>query len=176
MRLAVLVGVSALLVACGKPDASKNATSAAPPATAATPATKEACPSDGTWSECSVIYRLERSGVAPKNDSTAEVSEKTLGGRTLLLKIGLSAQLEAHIYADSAARAADGAKLDRKAFVDGVATQSIKRERTLIESANLIAMLTSINPRQRERVYNALAAGPPQPEQPQTMKPVKSKP
>ena len=175
MRSAAVFAVIALLSACGKPDAPKNATNAVS-STPAAPPTKADCPADGMWAECSVVYRLERSGVAPKIDSTAKPSEAALGGRTLMLKVGLSAELEVHLYPDSTARAAAGARLDRLAFVNGVANQSIKRERTLVESANLIAMLTSINPRQRERVYNALAAGPPQPEQAQTMKPVKSKP
>ena len=80
-----------------------------------------------------------------------------------MVKIGLSAQLEVHVYPDSAARIADAAKLDRSQFVSGAAEQTIRRERTLIESANLLAMLTSINSHQRERVSDALTAGPPQP-------------
>ena len=111
-----------------------------------------------------MLYRLERAGLMPKIDSAAKPSEKALGGRPLMFKIGMSAQLEVRLYPDTASRVADGAKLDRKEFVNGTATQTIKRERTLIESANLIGMLTSINPRQRERVFDALTAGPPQPE------------
>jgi hypothetical protein len=45
-----------------------------------------------------------------------------------------------------------------------VRTQTIKRERTLIESGNLIGLLTSINAHQRERVSDALMAGAPQPD------------
>lgn len=79
-----------------------------------------------------------------------------------MLKIGLSAQLELHVFPDSAARVAGAAKLDRTQFVSGTAEQTIKRERTLIESANLVGFLTSINAHQRERVSDALMAGPPQ--------------
>jgi hypothetical protein len=173
-----LVAATVVLLACSKPEAPP------PPSSAATPPTPEAptnattaCPPTGAWAECSVVYRLERAGLAPKVDSTAKPSERTLGGTPLVLTIGRSAQLELHLYPDSASRVAAAATLDRKDLVSGTAPQTIKRERTLIESANLIGLLTSINPHQRERVSDALVAGPPQPEQPkqpQVLGPVRS--
>jgi hypothetical protein len=163
-----------LAVACGKAEAPRAAESSAPAAPQASAAAGSACPADGLWAECSVTYRLARAGLAPTTDSSAERSEKGLAGRPMLLKIGLSAHLELYLYADSAARAADAAKLDRASFISGNAPQTIKRERTLIESANLIAFLTSINAHQRERVSDALSAGPPQPTAPATLKPVVS--
>jgi hypothetical protein len=108
------------------------------------------------------MYRLTRAGVAPQADSTAP-TEKALGGRTMMIRVGRSAVLEIHLFDDSTARAASVAKLNRSDFVSGTAAQTIKRERTLIESANLVGFLTSINARQRERVSDALLAGPPQP-------------
>lgn len=146
--------------ACGT-DAPPTREAAAP-----APAVAQAdgsCPANGAWAECSVLYRLQRAGVAPAVDSTGKPDDAALGGSTMLLKIGLSSHLEVHLYADSASRAAVTAKLDRTQFVDGTQPQTIKRERTLIESANLVAMLTSINAHQRERVSDALTAGPPQP-------------
>jgi hypothetical protein len=123
------------------------------------------------------MYRLQRAGVAPAVDSTGKPDEKALGGATMLLKIGLSAHLEVHLFADSSARAAAIAKLDRTQFVGGTQEQTIKRERTLIESANLVAFLTSINSHQRERVSDALTAGPPQPTgAAQQLAPAKSSP
>ena len=111
------------------------------------------------------MYRLERAGVAPRTDSSSSApEEKALTGKPLVLKIGVSARLEVFLYPDSAARIADGKKLDRSELVDGVRTQTIKRERTLIESGNLIGLLTSINAHQRERVSDALMAGAPQPD------------
>ena len=121
------------------------------------------CPANGSWAECSVIYRLERAGLAPQVDSAAKPNEKNLGGTPIILKIGLSAELELHLYADSAARVAAVSTLDRSQFVNGTAQQTMKRERTLIESVNLVGFLTSINAHQRERVSDALTAGPPQP-------------
>jgi hypothetical protein len=168
--------VAVLGLACSKRDVPQPA-NATPPAPAAAPTNATTCPQTGAWAECSVIYRLERAGLAPKIDSTTKPSELTLGGTPLVLRIGLSAQLELHLYPDSASRVAAASKLDRRAVVSGTAPQTIKRERTLIESANLIGLLTSINAHQRERVSDALVAGPPQPEQskqPQMLSPVKS--
>lgn len=154
----------ALLVACGK--------SSAPPASGATsaPATQAAaagpagsrCPATGKWAECSVMYRLERAGLAPHVDSTATPAEKSLAGRPLVVKIGLASSLELYVYPDSTARIADAKKLDRAQFVGPGAAQTINRERLLIETANLIGLLTSLNEHQRERVSDALLAGPPQ--------------
>ena len=175
--LASLVTAAGLVIAaCGKsePPPPPASTQSAAPGASASPGS-DACPQTGLWAECSVVYRLERAGLAPKVDSTAKADEKALTGRVLMLKIGLSAQLEVHLYADTAARAAESATLDRSAFVSGTAPQTIKREKTLIESANLIGLLTSINAHQRERVSDALTAGPPQPvppPQPQQLKPV----
>jgi hypothetical protein len=125
------------------------------------------CPANGLWAKCSVLYRLDRAGLAPRLDSTEKVEEKSLGGTgtatTFVVKIGKLARLEVFLYPDSAARIADEKKLDRTQFVGPTAEQTIKRERTLMESANFIGLLTSINAHQRERVSDALMAGPPQP-------------
>jgi hypothetical protein len=118
------------------------------------------------------MYRLGRAGILPRLDSTATVDEKALRApQSFVVKIGATAHLELFLYADSASRIADEAKLDRKQFVNATATQTINRERTLIENANLLGLLSSINERQRERVSDALTAGAPQPAQPVTVKP-----
>ncbi len=79
------------------------------------------------------------------------------------MKIGRLARLEVFLYPDSAARIADESHLDRQQFVGATQEQTIKRERTLIENGNLVGLLTSLNSHQRERVSDALTAGPPQP-------------
>jgi hypothetical protein len=173
---AVMTASMVAVAACGKSEKSPppaTVQSAAPAPVAVAPG-GAGCPQTGLWAECSAIYRLERAGLSPHVDSTAKPEHKTLTGRVLMLKIGLSAQLELHIYADSVARKAEGATLDRSSFVTATAPQTIKREKTLIETANVIGLLTSINAHQRERVSDALTAGPPQPQQPQaqTLKPV----
>ena len=163
-----LLVVAIVVASCSK-------TGDAPPARDTTPAPRvEAgvapgdprCPATGMWDNCSVLYRLERAGLAPKLDSVAKPEEKILTGRAMVIKIGALARLELFLYSDSLSRLADGKKLDRSTLVGGTSPQTMKRERTLIENANLIGLLTSINDRQRERVSDALLAGPPQPSAP----------
>jgi hypothetical protein len=131
-------------------------------ASAATAGSDATCPATGYWARCSVLYRLERAGLAPHLDSTATPEETSLTGQAFIVKIGSLARLEVFLYPDSAARLADEKKLDKSKLVDATAPQTIQRERTLIENANLVGLLTSINAHQRERVSDALTAGPPQ--------------
>jgi len=153
----------------GKSDVASSGQrdSTAQPARVAPVPGDSACPANGLWAQCSVLYRLDRAGLAPHLDSTGTVEEKSIGaasgGTSFAVKIGMLARLEVFLYRDSTARIADAAKLDRKEFVGATQEQSIKRERTLIENANLIGLLTSLNSHQRERVSDALMAGPPQP-------------
>jgi hypothetical protein len=161
------IALTLCVIACGKTDAPPKqvvATTTAAPIVATSGASL--CADTGKWAPCSVIYRLERAGAAPRLDSAAKPEEKRLSGQSFVLKIGQIASLDVFLYPDSNARIADGAKLDRKEFVNEVQTQTIRRERTLIENNNLIALLTSINERQRERVSDALMAGAPQPHTP----------
>lgn len=164
------VAVVLIAAACAKsksPDtAEASSSAAATPSSASTSAPGEICPATGEWAACSVMYRLVRSGLAPKVDSSATPEEKTLHGSGVVINIGRSAKLEVFLYPDSAARKADAAHLDRSQFVADTTPQTIRRERTLIENANLIGLLTSINDHQRERVSDALTAGPPQPATP----------
>ena len=151
------------LASCEKSNApAVSNTSAKPEQAAVAGPVDSKCPATGQWAECSVMYRLERAGLAPRIDSTATPTEKELTGRPLLLKIGLTASLELYLYPDSTARVADAKKLDRTKLLGPGAALTINRERLLIENANLIGLFTSINEHQRERVADALTAGPPQ--------------
>ena len=152
---------------CEKPanDSSPKEVKVLPSPVAANPGDAR-CPATGLWAECSVLYRLDRSGLAPHVDSTGTASEKSLTGRPLLIKFGTTSRLEIFLYADSAARIADAARLDRTTLVGATGQQTLRRERTLIENANLIGLLSSINDRLRERVSDALTAGAPQPTAP----------
>jgi hypothetical protein len=116
------------------------------------------------------MYRLDRAGIAPHRDSTGAIEEKALSGKSFAVKFGMNSRLEVFLYSDSMERIADGKKLDRTKLVDAQATQTINRERTLIENNNLIGLLTSLNDRLRERVSDALTAGAPQPPTPVTVK------
>jgi hypothetical protein len=167
MRIfAALLVTSALAAsACSKTDSPPpKAAEAAAPVTAS--GGGSTCPATGLWAECSIVYRLERSGLVPQVDSSAKPQEKELTGTPLIIKLGKSATLELYLYSDSSARIADAKKLDRTKLIDGTAQQTIERERTLIESANVIGLLTSLSSHQRERVSDALTAGAPQPDKP----------
>jgi hypothetical protein len=176
MRELVVLAAAVVVAACSgsekegggaKSDAAsagQRRDSTAPKSVAAAPG-DSACPANGRWAQCAVLYRLERAGLAPHLDSTGKVEEKSIGGAatSFVVKIGMLARLEVFLYPDSAMRIADESHLDRKQLVGATQEQTIKRERTLIENANLVGLLTSINSHQRERVSDALTAGPPQP-------------
>lgn len=134
------------------------------------------CPATGLWAACSIMYRLDRAGLAPSVDSSGTPDEKMLTGTPLMLKIGFSAKIEIHVYQDSASRIADEKQIDRAQYVTPEQQQTMRRERTLIENANIVGLLTSINGHQRDRVADALMAGPPQPPSAQALAPSKSKP
>ena len=169
-----------LLVAaggCGRAERSPERTGAAPGAgdvaavasgaaaaktssAAAAPDAKPPCPADGRWKMCNIIERLDRAGLAPRLDSgTVRVERLTLPGARL--HIGTS-ELEVFLYPDTPSRERDEARLDKSAFVESSAEPGMRREPTLIRNANVLAILHSVSAHQRERVSDAITAGPPQ--------------
>lgn len=108
-----------------------------------------------------MFERLDRAGLAPRRDSVS-VSEAPLTPRGTQLRIGNS-ELELYIYPDAESRELEERKLERSKYVDYAAPVGMQALPTLIHSANLIAILHSRNDHQRERVADALTAGPPQP-------------
>ena len=111
---------------------------------------------------CSVIYRLERAGLAPVRDSSP-VTEEPLQFPGVLLKLGARGEVELYIYESASARERDQARLDARKYVVYPAPMPMQPVPTLITSANLIAILHSRNDHLRERVSDAITAGPPQP-------------
>lgn len=110
---------------------------------------------------CSVIYRLERAGLAPVRDS-APATEEPLRFPGILLTLGRG-ELELYIYESASARERDQSRLDPSKYVVYPAPVPMRPVPTLITSANLIAILHSRNDHLRERVSDAITAGPPQP-------------
>ena len=150
-----------LLVACGRRDASKLDTSVTAATTPAAAAGPSACPATGMWAACQVVTRLDQSGLAPRVDP-AGADEPLITPRGTLVHLGPS-DLEVYIYIDVAAREKEEARLDKTKYVAFDAPITLKREATVIHSANLLAILHSTNEHQRERVSDAITAGPPQP-------------
>ncbi|MGH7678289.1 MAG: hypothetical protein ACRENU_07475 [Gemmatimonadaceae bacterium] len=128
------------------------------------PAAKPPCPATGNWAECSIFERLDRAGLAPRKDSVG-TTEPPLEPSGLLFRVGNS-ELELYLYPDLAARRRGEATLDKTKYADPSAPLTMRPLPTLITSANLIAILHSRNEHQRERVADAVTAGPPQPVRP----------
>ena len=117
---------------------------------------------------CSVVARLEQAGLAPRPDSQP-VSEPPLTQRGSLVRVG-SGELALYVYPDVAAREREQKLLDRAKYVTFDAPLAMQAQPTLIVSTNLIAILTSKNDHLRERVADAITAGPPQPPSTNTTK------
>jgi len=109
------------------------------------------CEHTGLWAECSLERRLKQSGfVVKKLDEKPPHDGFTI--EPVVYSLG-SSRLEAFFYKDEKSANRDGATVD---------TAQV----TLIRSANLVALLSSQNARQAERVMLAITAGPPQPGSP----------
>lgn len=121
---------------------------------------KPICPATGTWQMCAVIERLERAGLAPRREEGL-VREAPLSSPGVAITLGRS-ELRVFLYPDRAARERDQARLDRTKYVSPTQSLSMQAEPTLIASENLLAILRSRSDHQRERVSDALTAGPPQ--------------
>ena len=161
LHLALLV---LTLGACAERPASTDTTgtAAAPTSTAATVAQpgNTACPATGLWSRCAIVERLDRSGLAPRVDSTVQAEEPPLTARGFLVRIGRS-DLEVFLYDNQAARERDQARLDSTRYVPYTQPPTMAQQPTLMVSANVLAILHSMNSHQRERVGDAITAGAP---------------
>jgi hypothetical protein len=125
---------------------------------------QSACPATGAWASCNVFDRLDRAGLAPRRDSTV-VTEALLTPPGSQILVG-NAKLELYVYPDVRSREREQGKLDRAKYVS-FDQPTMQSQPTLIYNTNLIALLFSRNDHLRERVSDAITAGPPQaPSQP----------
>jgi hypothetical protein len=164
-RSALLAAALALSSACGRERAPRaDSASAARVATgvsadAGGTTRKPLCPATGHWAACSVRERIDRAGLAPFDSVITGLP--ALGPAPLTLRVN-KAGLAIYLFADSSARARAATQLDTIRFVDSSAPLTIRSEATVIQNDNLLALLFSKNDHQRERVADALMAGPPQ--------------
>lgn len=156
--------VALMLVAgCGKAksppaDSAVAASTAAPTVAAAGPT----CARTGHWTECQVRIRLEQSGLAPQKAEKSVGDLPKIEGTPITLAIG-NAGIALYLYPDTMARHKAGASLDTLHFITQSQTVGIRGEATVIQNDNLLALLFSKNDHQRERVSDAITAGPSQP-------------
>ena len=106
--------------------------------------------------------RLDQSGLAPQSGAEKIGDLPALAVKPTILTLG-NAALAYYLYADTAARHAAAMGLDTTRFIPETRPVSMKSETTLIQSDNVLVLLFSKNEHQRERVADAITAGPPQP-------------
>lgn len=126
--------------------------------------TAPGCPANGLWTECAVLERLERAGLIPRRDS-APVRAASLSVPGIRLHLG-TAELEVYLFPTKSARERAMKGVDTTRYLGYTEAVSMQQLPTLIQSANLVAILHSRNDHQRERIGDALTAGPPQPPAP----------
>lgn len=118
------------------------------------------CAATGVWGPCTLLERLDRSGLAPRVAADT-VREPPLQQSGHLVRLG-SAELKVFLYPDSASRLQDEARLDKRRYIEAAQDPTLRNEATIIRSGNLLAILSSRSETQRERVSLAITAGPPQ--------------
>lgn len=175
------IAVAALAAACGGGEASRTdsvvamtaAPGSAPVASVADPnvgvqaagrATMgpKGCLHDGRWRVCSLVDRLERSGLvipAPEADSARY---EFLGVPGVRYKVRYG-ELQAFVYDDTARLARDVAALDTVHVSPKGTTRHWDAPVTFVRSGNLAVVLLTGNEHLVERVQLAVQAGPPQP-------------
>jgi hypothetical protein len=163
--LAALAAATASVGACGRdraPDAdsARASRAALPAASAASGARREVCPRTGHWTICLVRDRIDRAGLAPF-DSVVESGLPALGPTPTVYRVN-KAGLAVYVFPDSVARARAARLLDTVKFVSSELPLTVRTEATVIQNDNLLALLFSKNEHQRDRMADALTAGPPQ--------------
>ena len=118
------------------------------------------CPATGRWTACAIIERLDRAGLAPQLDSTATPTEPPLTAKGMLVRISRS-EAEVYLYEDASARRRDEARIEKARYLDYAEAVSMQTLPTLIANSNVIVILHSRSDHQRERVGDAITAGPP---------------
>lgn len=129
-------------------------------ATAVPGAPRPACTYTGRWDRCTIAERLDRSGLAPQPVTDA-APHAQLGAPAAAWMVG-NARLLVFVYPDKGAREAAQEKLPPAQYLTPQEEVGMNALPTLIASENLLAILDSRNEHQRERVADAITAGPPQ--------------
>ncbi len=149
-------------LACGRDKATSDTIASLHVAAAAATGSGPLCPRTGHWSQCTVRIRLDQSGLAPQSGLDKIGDLPALAVKPTILTLG-NAALAYYLFGDSVARRAAAMSLDSTRFIPQTRPVSMKSETTLIQSDNVLVLFFSKNEHQRERVADAITAGPPQP-------------
>lgn len=164
LRAAIAGVLTAALVACGRDKApAPDSSSAGTPASAtAAGGSGGTCPRTGHWGDCQIRARLSQSGLAPRSTAEKVGDLPALDAKPVTVMIG-NAGLAFYVFPDTTSRHRAAATLDTAKFIAQTRPISMKSETTLIQNDNVLVLLFSKNEHQRERVADAITAGPPQP-------------
>ncbi len=150
------------LSGCGRQDAPKRDTTALTGSSIAPRQGTPLCARTGHWGECQLRIRLEQSGLAPLATTEKVGDMPHIASPSVSFRIGAAGMI-AYFFADTLARHSAAAALDTSMFIPPSRTVGMHAAATAIESDNMLAVLFSRNEHQRERVADAITAGPPQP-------------
>ncbi len=164
-RLVRLVAAVGLVAACEgrtpEPGAT-DTTAIAPPTPVQASVADTGCPLVGDWQLCSVEDRLKRAGLVTERlpDSAAYDFLHVTGVR---YRVGAGDdEVHVFIYPTAPARIADTGKLDSLTLSPRGERRSYRVTPLLVTSANLAAIVFTLNERTSERLSLALSAGLPQ--------------
>ncbi len=163
--LAALAASAVLAIAACGDGAVRRADSASAQPGAAAPVAATArgdgsCPLTGVWRECSVLDRLEKSGMAPRRlDGTVERPGFSEHGFRYALG---DATLEVFLYDSEAERRSFVGALDSATASPPGRPTDWPKPPTLVQSGNLAAVFYGGRAREAERVALALTAGLPE--------------
>jgi hypothetical protein len=150
------------LTGCSREATPSRDTAVTATAVSQSPAAAGTCPRTGHWGDCQLRARLAQAGLAPRTAEDDVGDLPKLDIAPIKLRLG-NAGLAFYLYPDSTARKRAAAGLDTNRYIPQAKPVSMKGETTLIQNDNVLVLLFSKNDHQRERVSDAVTAGPPQP-------------
>lgn len=163
--LPALMASLALMVvaACGGGgDAPPDTTAATAPAIATTAVPDTGCPKTGDWRLCSVEDRLTRAGLVIER-LAEPATHDFLSVEGVRFKVGAGEdEVQVFVYPTPAARIQDTGQLDSASVSPRGDRRSYRVPPLLVTSANLAAIVFTLNERTSERLSLALSAGLPQ--------------
>lgn len=160
-----LLGAVIAVVACGRQagdDRTSDTSAPAPPAVATTAVSDTGCPKTGNWRLCSVEDRLTRAGLVIER-LPEPVTHDFLSVEGVRFTVGAGEdEVQVFVYPTPEARIQDTGRLDSASVSPRGDRRSYRVPPLLVTSANLAAIVFTLNERTSERLSLALSAGLPQ--------------